>query len=383
MDRRHDTFASPATVFEWRAVEEQPNPGFVERVLTEDERQRSGASNERIHLSETPLLDSRHVKGAHMADPPDPQMLGQHLVIDIEWTSEGRRLAKQATAARVGHKIAILLQGRVASVPTVREPVDSPEIQLSLGTTTPSEATHELLRALNPPLEPAADQPLRAPCASGHVPACQRLAHEYLRGRDLPFDPEAAFQSLQAACDHGHGESCRAAISILATHRLQSHEGEAVRMLRKGCDKKDLESCRALGELLAGDRHHPRPDTLEEGRALLRSACEGNVGKACYALGESIVRTDGKGDRKTLLSLLERSCLHGYARACEELGDLAMESTPPDRAAAIRWLTAGCKIDPEGLAYWRPCASVPGAEEREAIFRAAGCQIRPPVDCRQ
>jgi hypothetical protein len=63
------------------------------------------------------------------------------------------------------------------------------------------------------------------------------------------------------------------------------------------------------------------------------------------------------------------------------LGDLAMESAPPDRAAAIRWLTAGCRLDPEGLAYWRSCASVPGGEERESIFRAAGCKIRPPVDC--
>lgn len=379
MDRKHDTFAAPTMVFGWYAVEVQPTPGFVERVLTEDEQQRSGASDERIYLSETPLLDSRHVKGAHMAAASDPQMLQQRFT--IEWTSEGRSLAKQATAARVGQKIAILLHGRVASLVTVLEPVDSPEIQLSLGAPTSSEATHELLRALNPPLEPAAEQPLRAPCASGHVPACQRLAREYLRGRDLPFDPEAAFQSLKAACDHGHGESCRASLSILAAHQLRGHEEEVTRVLRKGCDRKDLGSCHALGELLVGDRHQPRPDTLEEGRALLRAACDGRVGPACYALAASIADTDGKGDGKTLLSLIERSCVHGYARGCRELGDLAMESTPPDRAAAIRWFTAGCRIDPESLAYWRSCTSIPGAEESEAIFRAAGCPIHHPADC--
>ncbi|HJX53025.1 MAG TPA: tetratricopeptide repeat protein [Polyangia bacterium] len=348
-------------------------------VLADEDRKRLRVSDQKLYLSETPLVDSRLVRGAHLRWPSEE---APFIPFDpvIEWHPEGRRVVKQATAARVGQKMAVSIEQRLTNLPTILEPVDSPEIQLSSSDRDSLEVYKQLLRELNPPVDAAAVQVLRDNCQQGRADSCFLLGQESLRGRDAPYEPGLAFDSFQAACRQGRGEGCFQSVAVLTGgHGLPSQPATVVSLLRQGCTLRHLPSCHAVAtRLLDTPSDQRKPETIEEAKSLLTSACDGRLGESCFNLAELIFKQEGDSARGRAVSLAQRSCQYGYFRACHDLGDLALQGATPDRVAALRRFTAACALDPRRGTYRIPCHPTPEDEKRQELLHAAHCPILPP-----
>ena len=241
----------------------------------------------------------------------------------------------------------------------------------------------QLLRDLNPPVDVAALQILRDSCQRGQTDSCMLLGQESLRGRDAPYDPGLALDSFQAACRQGRGEGCYRSVKILTGgHGLPSDPKTEFSLLRQGCTLRDLASCGAVADRLLDSRSdRPTPEMIEEAKSLLGSACDGQIGESCFNLAKLIFKLEGESARGRAVSLTERSCQYGFFRACYDLGEFALQGATPDRAAALRWFTAACAVDPRGGTYGAPCHPTPEQWKRQELMRAAHCPIRPPRRC--
>jgi TPR repeat protein len=351
-------------------------------VLTDEDRKRLRVSDQKLYLSEAPLLDSRLVRGAHLRWPPETNGFDPFDLM-IEWHPEGRRVFKEATAARVGQKVAVSIERRLTNLPIILEPVDSPEIQLSSNDRDSLEVYKQLLRELNPPVDAAAVQFLRDNCQQGRADSCFLLGQESLRGRDAPYDPGLAFDSFQAACRQGRGEGCFQSVAVLTGgHGLPSQPATILSLLRQGCTMRHFPSCYAVAKrLLDTPSDERKPEIIEKAKSLLTSACDGHLGESCVDLAGLIIEQEGDSARGRAVSLYERSCQYGCFLACHALGDLALQGATPDRVAALRWFTAACALDPRRGTYRIPCHPTPEDEKRQELLRAAHCPILPPPQC--
>lgn len=101
------------------------------------------------------------------------------------------------------------------------------------------------------------------------------------------------------------------------------------------CDGGDLESCVRLAETYRFGNANARPDKAKA-VALLRRACDGKVGKACYWLAST-----GEPSQKAALvarasPLITGDCDRGDAASCEVAADLAMLAKDGARETALR-----------------------------------------------
>ena len=378
VERRHDHFVAKAA-FEWRAVASQPGPGYEAVVLTDEDRKRLRISDQQLYLSETPLVDSRLVRGAHLRWPSEEAPFIPFDLM-IEWTPEGRRVVKAVTAARVGQKVAVLIAHRLTDLLMILAPVDTPEINFSRPDPSSMEIYKQPLRDLNPPVDVAALQVLRDNCQRGHADTCMLLGQESLRGRDAPYDPGLAVTSFQAACQQGRGEGCfQWAMTLTGGHGLPSQPATILSLQRLGCTMGHLPSCHAVAKLLLKTQSDElKPEIIEEAKSLLTSACDGRLGESCDDLAMLISEQEGSSARGRAVGLAERSCQYGYFRACYNLGDIALHGETPDRDAALRWFTAACAVNARAGTYRIPCHPTPEQEKWQELMRAAHCPILPP-----
>jgi SecD/SecF fusion protein len=129
-------------------------PAGYEVMSLEHEGRRGETSVEELFVKRIPEMTGESISNSF----PRPDMYGKPEVI-LEFTPEGRKRFAQVTRtiAEEGHKagtlgrLAIVLDGKLYSAPTVKEEIDSPSAQIS-GSFTEREAI-SLANVLNNPLD--------------------------------------------------------------------------------------------------------------------------------------------------------------------------------------------------------------------------------------
>ncbi len=105
--------AADSTAFQLHAVAEKPSATTVQYT-----QQLRDGRKEMLHLEMAVLMDGSAVKSAKVEPGQDgkPQVL-------ITFTEEGKKQFAEATTKYVGKRIAILLDGKLETAPTVNEPI--------------------------------------------------------------------------------------------------------------------------------------------------------------------------------------------------------------------------------------------------------------------
>lgn len=84
------------------------------------------SSDEALGLEETIFLDASHVREAHLENLPDGD---RHIVLYL--TADGAdRLAEATRRENEGRRLAIVVDGRIVTAPTIREPITTGEAHI-------------------------------------------------------------------------------------------------------------------------------------------------------------------------------------------------------------------------------------------------------------
>lgn len=84
------------------------------------------SSDEALGLEETIFLDASHVREAHLESLPDGD---RHIVLYL--TADGAdRLAEATRRENEGRRLAIVVDGRIVTAPTIREPITTGEAHI-------------------------------------------------------------------------------------------------------------------------------------------------------------------------------------------------------------------------------------------------------------
>lgn len=83
------------------------------------------ASEESMGLEATVFLDASHVREAHLENLPDGD---RHIVLYL--TADGADRLAEATRENEGRRLAIVVDGRIVTAPTIREPITTGEAHI-------------------------------------------------------------------------------------------------------------------------------------------------------------------------------------------------------------------------------------------------------------
>lgn len=100
-------------VLQFRAVADEAGEGTETMVV------REGGNKEVLHLRKEALLTAADVRSARAGT--QPQLGGA--TVYLAFTEEGRRKFFEATKVSVGRRLAIVVEGRLLSAPTVQHPI--------------------------------------------------------------------------------------------------------------------------------------------------------------------------------------------------------------------------------------------------------------------
>lgn len=132
--------AEPAVTVEFRAAE--PDPAAMLAEMTTPD----GTT---VYVGEEALLTNADVKSAKVA--LDAQSKAP--VVRLIFTEDGRKKLLDVTTARVGHMIAIVVEGKLLSAPRIMEPIAAGEAVIT-GNFTRAEAIR-IAEGIVPPPPPA------------------------------------------------------------------------------------------------------------------------------------------------------------------------------------------------------------------------------------
>jgi TPR repeat protein len=153
-------------------------------------------------------------------------------------------------------------------------------------------------------------------CSAKHAPACLAYANLLWNGpQGFQKDPEAAVVVFKQQCkDTVKGSQSEACVSLANAEMVGigtvRNLDQAKARLQIQCDAGLQSGCAYLGQyylLQRGDESQ-----VKRGESLLRSACDGANGPACYFLADR--PTIPAAQRK---ELTKRACLLGVIEACE------------------------------------------------------------------
>ena len=375
MARRHEA-AKVRGSFVMRAVAARPARGYFPVPPTDRDRRRMGPDAAPIYVSKKPILEIRGFRGAHVRWPGTSPDGGGDLF--LEWFPEGRKRIHALTTAYLGKKVAMFLNGKFLGAPKVIEPIDTDHVQIQRTSDLPGDEAATLLRALNPKVDTAFVEGFFKRCEEGDAPTCHLLADESLRGRDLPFDPEKAFDFLLQACDGGDVEACAKAADLAHDFPLRGKAGESIRLWEKACGADHLASCQRLGITLS----RMAPAVLKNrAETYLGKACDGGRGDACMEVARLLEDRKGKSALKQILARMGQACEHQVVDACLGLGEIALQGKPldkaPDPVAAKAWFAKACALDPKARSGLLRGNTTAADRERAELMRAAGC-VGPP-----
>lgn len=132
----------PAT-FEIRAVLDEAGLDTEEMTFTVTLRNGEKGEAEKLHIQKGALLDSSAIEDANAMNDP----YAGHL-IHVNFTDDGTKRFAEATRAHVGKRLAILIDGKILSAPTVREPITNGSAQISGFGKEEAEKIAALLKAV-------------------------------------------------------------------------------------------------------------------------------------------------------------------------------------------------------------------------------------------
>ena len=347
--------------------------------VAQDLRGRNGLEGRDLFLADTPLIDSSMVEGAHLEIDGSAADPGFEHDLALEWNSLGRQKFEEITTVWKGKKVALMLERRILSTPTIIETIRSPFVHVLL---SPEHDISRLLRQFNPPVDSAALTSLRQACADGGRQSCMLLGREARVGRDLPHDSALAEEGFANACRLGEGEGCFRAVypsafvsrsGGLAVHcRAGARTAKHQSLLRRGCDLQHWASCHVLALAFLECRGYGEAPDVAQATTLFERACDGRLAAACNRLVDLMMDVEGKGALPRAIPLIERSCEYGSADACEALGELALDRGSPDPGAALRWYKAASALDPEGRRDVVHCELTEADKQKHTLKAAAG-----------
>ena len=128
-------------VFEIRQVFENPGDDTVPMELS------SKNHKETLHVSRRPLLNASAIRSASLLRDP----ITGAPVIEVAFSNVGAQKFADITAANIGKRLAILLEGKLQSAPVINERIPGGRAQI-MGNFTKDEAG-ELVRRINRALE--------------------------------------------------------------------------------------------------------------------------------------------------------------------------------------------------------------------------------------
>jgi TPR repeat protein len=165
-----------------------------------------------------------------------------------------------------------------------------------------------------------ADERWKRGCALDHPPSCAAL------GDDVA--------ALERHCQAGWHSSC----AVLALRKADFSVPEARDVARGDCDRGGAESC----AWLAGDHDRRRV----ESEPLWRRSCDGNVARACAALGVRLYyRSRDPRVVEDARRAFERGCRLGSLPACADLAEMLRrgEGGPTDEPRGVALHREGCQ----------------------------------------
>jgi preprotein translocase subunit SecD len=130
---------APRPVFEVMAASAALQGQGDGAVIASSSRVLQDASGRSWLINEPAYLNESHIKSASLS--PNPLGLPGYprYALRLSLTTEGQRLLHEASASLVGKHMAILLNGRLASVAVVRSELNSHALELSTNAFTDQE----------------------------------------------------------------------------------------------------------------------------------------------------------------------------------------------------------------------------------------------------
>ncbi len=229
---------------------------------------------------------------------------------------------------------------------------------------------------------------LERACSDGAARACIELADEHVLSRLLPADGALQRRFMQRACELGDGLGCLRVSYLLdqiGSAERDAYVARAMPLLDAACEQGNSESCRALGALALERADYGASQSLfARARAIDEPRCARDEREACRGLAVLTV----PGDRFT-----RRACELGDGEACH-IGGAALALAPAslhleggerlerlaleiDRAECERGVAETC----ETLAFRLEPAEQPAVRARAAALHREACEAGRVVAC--
>lgn len=146
-------------------------------------------------------------------------------------------------------------------------------------------------------------------CNLGDVDGCNNAMAMYYEGDGVPQDTNAMLRLAQKGCELGDGQACHNAGVVLSGTGAES---ETIVFYQKGCDLGHLDACNNLGVLYkdGGGGYAMQGQAA----ALLRKACDGDIGAACLNLAGMIHQF---GSMDEYCDLMQKGCDLGMQQGCD------------------------------------------------------------------
>jgi preprotein translocase subunit SecD len=136
-----ETATKTPALFEIRQVFEKAAEDTVTMELSHKNHK------ETLYIAKTPLLDTSAIRSVSLGRDP----LSGEPLIDVAFSNAGAQKFAEITAANIGKRLAILLEGKVQTAPVIATSIPGGRAQIN-GNFTKDEAG-ELVRRINRALE--------------------------------------------------------------------------------------------------------------------------------------------------------------------------------------------------------------------------------------
>lgn len=178
-------------------------------------------------------------------------------------------------------------------------------------------------------------------CDGGDATGCHELFARYMCGVGTPQDSQLALTAATRACDLGLVQACANAGMLLGNGGGDQTKARA--LLTKGCTGGDMAACNNLGtmDMMSSDGQGP-----VKAASLFQKLCDkGNV-MSCANLAQilAVGLGDVPMDQARARSLAEGACAKDNFVACNVMGIVLFQATPPDPSGAAKAWTRACDL---------------------------------------
>ncbi len=221
-------------------------------------------------------------------------------------------------------------------------------------------------------------EPLRAVslrCDGGDGAACAEAALRHEDGKGVPKDAKKGHRFHRLACALGHWFSCN---NLTLIYKDSLGEKLSRRMFSRMCESGSAYGCYWIAaRLMSGLGGLPKRP--KQGLELMKRACDGGHGPACYSVALR------QADESKKRALLQRGCKGGCPDSCEELKHAADTSSElaTARKACLKGRAVGCYTAAKKLmeVTLANVNSLPRRQKRAVAYLTKACQMKHGPAC--